>query len=105
MRTVWHRRNQRIVEITYEQWSLGGKKGVPSPELAMLALRTAGSMLDESLFERHKIQTGPDCSQHFDVEVLNELHALLIFRAIYGQNPPEQDLVYTHDLLSWPAES
>ena len=31
-----------------------------------------------------------------------ELHALLSYRAIYGCNPPEEELLETRELLAWP---
>jgi hypothetical protein len=104
MRAVWHGRNGRMTEAVQARWFGPEEAGAIDPALARLTLRTAGAMLDESLFERYKVQVGPGREEPDDIELLNELHALLIYRAIYGQNPPSADLRRTKPLLNWPTK-
>lgn len=105
MREVWHARNRRMTEAIQSRWFGPEEAGVIDPSLAMLTLRTAGAMIDESLFERYKVQVGPGRDEPDDIELLNELHALLVYRAIYGKNPPASALKRTKPLLTWPSES
>jgi AcrR family transcriptional regulator len=100
MRDLWHRRNGTIVDRIIATWY--SLEDAANPELARLALRLTGGMLDQSLFERHKIQIGPGRQEPNDPELLNELHALLLYRALYGRNPPEGELKLTRELLAWP---
>jgi AcrR family transcriptional regulator len=104
MRSLWYGRNQRMSDAVQSRWFGPEEAGVIDPVLARLTLRTAGTMLDESLFERHKVQVGLGREEPDDIELLNELHALLIYRAIYGDNPPAAALTRTKPLLTWPAK-
>ena len=90
MQRVWHDRNARIVDRAMVGW----EKHNPSkdPALQRLVMRTAGGMLDQSLFERYGVQPGPGREEPADIDMLIELHALLNFRALYGRNPPIEDI-------------
>lgn len=102
MRALWHRRNKLIVDRAQAQLFNSPIESGLDPELARLALRTPGAMLDQSLFERHRVQVGPGRYEPDDIELLVELHTLLIYRAVYGSNPPVKELNVTRPLLSWP---
>jgi AcrR family transcriptional regulator len=104
MRAVWYGRNRRMSDAVQSRWFNPEDVGVIDPLLAQLTLRTAGTMLDESLFERYKVQVGLGREEPDDIALLNELHALLIYRAIYGENPPAAALKRTKALLNWPAK-
>lgn len=101
MRSLWHRRNGAMVDRVLAGWYPA--RGGVDPELARLSLRLAGGMLDQSLFERYKIQLGPGREEPKDPALLSELHVLLAYRAIYGANPPEEELNLTRPLLGWPG--
>lgn len=104
MRAVWYGRNRRMSDAVQSRWFSPDEVGEIDPVLAQLTLRTAGTMLDESLFERYKVQVGLGREEPDDIELLNELHALLIYRAIYGDNPPATALKRTKPLLNWPTK-
>ncbi len=89
MRNIWYERNQRVVDRAMVGW----EKHNPSkdPALQRWVMRTAGGMLDQSLFERHGIQPGPGLQEPQDFDLLVDLHALLNFRALYGRNPPADE--------------
>ncbi|MFO6448320.1 TetR/AcrR family transcriptional regulator [Erythrobacter sp. NE805] len=101
MRSLWHRRNGTMVDRVLAGWYPA--RGGVTPELARLSLRLAGGMLDQSLFERYKVQLGPGREEPEDPALLSELHVLLAYRAIYGANPPEEELELTKPLLGWPG--
>lgn len=101
MRDLWHRRNGAMVDRVMTSWY--PVDGTIDPALARMALRLAGGMLDQSLFERHKIQLGTGREHPDDPALLHELNALLAFRAVYGANPPEHELNLTRPLLHWPG--
>ena len=73
------------------------------PNLSRLALRVAGAMVDHNLFERYHIQIGPGTENLDDPELMSELYTLLLYRAVYGCNPPEAELEMTKALLDWPS--
>jgi AcrR family transcriptional regulator len=89
MREIWHARNRRLVDRSMRGW----ERQNPSkdPVMMRLAVRTAGAMLDQSLFERHNVLPGPGREEPQDLDLIIDLHALLNFRALYGENPPVDD--------------
>jgi AcrR family transcriptional regulator len=101
MRDLWHRRNGTVTDRVLGGWF--PVSGGIDPQLARLSLRLAGGMLDQSLFERYKVQLGPGREDPNDPALLSELHALLAYRAIYGSSPPAEELELTRPLLDWPG--
>jgi len=89
MRKLWHERNARVVDRAMRGW----ERHNPSkdPALQRWMMRTAGGMLDQSLFERHGVQPGPGLNEPQDLDLLIDLHALMNFRALYGRNPPAEE--------------
>lgn len=90
MRDLWHQRNARLVDRSLSGWM----KTRPNsdPALERMVIRTAGTMMDQSLFERYGVQTGQGVEVPEDPARIIELHALLMFRALYGRNPSAEDL-------------
>lgn len=90
MRDIWHERNRRLVDRSMTGWM----KAHPGadPALQRRLMRTAGGMFDQSLFERYGVQTGPGLNESDSLEFLVELHAFMNFRAMYGRNPPADEL-------------
>lgn len=101
MRSLWHQRNAGMVDRIVANWYPVSTSSEPA--IARLALRLTGGMLDQSLFERYQVQIGPGREDPNNPEMFNELHSLLLYRALYGANPPEEELAHTHSLLKWPA--
>lgn len=85
MRAIWHERNGRISERSLAGWMKTHQDR--DLNLQRWVLRTSGLMLDQSLFERYGVQTGPGLEEPKDPDFLIDLHALLNFRALYGHDP------------------
>lgn len=88
MCAIWHDRNEAIADRTLEFAVRRMGQPPKDRDLFHLMQRTAGGMLDQSLFARLRIQAGPGIKQEYPAEFLIELHALMLYRALYGQNPP-----------------
>jgi AcrR family transcriptional regulator len=98
MRDIWHERNRRVVDRSMEGWM----KTHPGadPVLQRRLMRTAGGMLDQSLMERHQVLTGPGLAETESLDQIIELHAFMNYRAMYGRNPPREDLAEGSPLRS-----
>lgn len=92
MRELWQHRNRVIAEHAWD--ATLARLGNPSvdPGLLMLSLRTVGGMMDQSLFNRTRVHTDTGEAGNEDPEFLCRLHALLIYRAVYAQNPPDPEV-------------
>jgi AcrR family transcriptional regulator len=90
MRDIWHDRNRRVVDRSMIGWM----KTHPDadPRLQRRIMRTAGGMLDQSLFERYRVLTGPGLQESEPLERLIEHHAFMNYRAMYATNPPRDEL-------------
>lgn len=97
MRALWHARNQRMVDRQME--ALAPDLPRVDPVLLRLALRTAGGLIDQSLFERHGIQVGPGRHEPDDPQLIYELHALLMYRATFACDPDPAELGPTRALV------
>lgn len=102
VRRLWHERNARIVDRAVADTVARLVRPPTDQRLVRLAIRAVGTMLDQSLFERYRVQVGPGMASA-DAEFLIEFHAVLGFRALFGQNPPARELRYAKDLLKIPA--
>lgn len=98
---LWQERNSRIVERALGDLA---RRSGQSPEDAMLlrlAVRTAGGMLDQSLFTRYGLQASPGAElQRVDYDTLVELLSLLIHRAVYAADPPAEEVPRLAALLA-----
>jgi AcrR family transcriptional regulator len=91
---LWRRRNERIVEPSFVSylWDTKLKAGDDGYEFARLAMRSMGGIMDYAMFARHGIHEASDFTGGVNEETLIDLHAILIFRALTGQNPPATSL-------------
>ncbi len=90
MRELWHLRNGRLVD---RAMAPRAERDPPEAlEVRRWALRAAGGMLDQSLFERFGVQLGPGLDEPKDPDLLIDLHALLNYRALTGRDPPADSL-------------
>ncbi len=101
IRRVWHDRNAWIVDRALQETIALLKKPPQDLRPLRLAIRATGTMLDQSLFERYGVQVGPGIEET-DPELLLEFHAVLGFRALFGQNPPARELKRARALLAVP---
>lgn len=92
-RALWHQRNRNIAErvIEQQQRRLGFEIGDDALSLLKISIRSVGGMMDESLFERYSIGVGVG-REEVDLELMIELHAFLVYRAIYGADPSMDEL-------------
>lgn len=102
MRALWHRRNADLVDRAMADWHRRFGVEPPDPALTRLATRAVGGILDQSLLERFNVLAGPGVTQDREPEALIELHAVLLFRATTGRNPPREALRHVAALLDWP---
>lgn len=91
MRKIWHDRNTRIVDKLVDAITRRVGSRLPKTEHLMFAVRTAGGMLDQSLFNRFQVLVGTGHTQPYDDETLVRLHAVMVYRAIYGRDPPRKE--------------
>lgn len=86
---LWKRRNERIVERSFVPYLLhsGFDAQNADIEIARLALRTLGGVMDYAMFARHGIHDASDFTSGFSEESLIDLHAVLMHRALYGESP------------------
>lgn len=93
---LWHQRNKVLVDRIVEQVERRLDAALPpeSKHLLILSIRSVGGMMDQSLFERYRIGVSVGRDEN-DPDLMIELHALLIYRAIYGKNPDVSELHLT----------
>lgn len=91
MRAIWHNRNTRIVEKLVDANTRRAGAHLPKTEHLLFAVRTAGGMLDQSLFNRFQVLVGTGHTQPYDDETLVRLHAVMVYRAIFGCDPPHKE--------------
>lgn len=89
MGEIWRQRNGALVDRSMSGWLRARPDADEVVERAVL--RTAGTMIDQSLFERHGVQPGPGIELPDDPDFIIDLHAMLMFRATYGRNPPPEE--------------
>lgn len=98
----WHGRNRSIVERALEQLVQGLERppGTREKELLRLALRAGGSMMDQSLFERYRMGVGVGLQEASDATLMVDLHALLLYRVLYGSDPGPAEVGRVRPLLA-----
>ncbi|MFO1393347.1 MAG: helix-turn-helix domain-containing protein [Steroidobacteraceae bacterium] len=99
--SCWHGRNNSIIERAFEQLVQGLEKA-PGPrerELLRLALRAGGSMMDQSLFERYRLGVAVGMKEASDAALMVDLHALLLYRVLYGSEPAAAEVGRVRPLL------
>lgn len=90
---LWQARNTAVVERAFGDLTRRLAGPPENPALLRLALRTAGGMLDQSLFTRYGLQASPGAElRRVDYDTLVELLALLIHRAVYATDPPRDEI-------------
>ncbi len=98
----WHGRNQAIVERALEVLRRRLEKAPSAREIELLraAIRAGGSMMDQSLFERYRIQVGTGMKEASDAELMIDLHALLLYRVLYGSDPSSAEVGQVRPLVA-----
>jgi AcrR family transcriptional regulator len=98
----WYGRNKSIVDRALEQLvqRLEKPPGARDRELLRLAVRAGGSMMDQSLFERYRMGVGVGMQEASDATLMIDLHALLLYRVLYGSEPASADVGRVRPLLA-----
>jgi AcrR family transcriptional regulator len=100
VRECWLLRNGRIVSESVEGTLRSVRAGSVDRDLLIWVTRTTGGMLDQSLFDRYGLQTPTGRQDPFDDDTLAEMHTLLIYRGIYGRDPPESEVRLARSLVA-----
>ena len=96
---IWRRRSQAIVGRLM-QWMIPAfELSESESEHVTNMCFSVGSMMDESLFARFGIHGAAQSAQQEDEELLRELQAILIYRAIFASDPPAECLTVGQVLL------
>jgi AcrR family transcriptional regulator len=98
--SLWQTRNTAVVERAFGDLMRRLGRQPQDPALFRLALRTAGGMLDQSLFTRYGLQASPGVElRRVDYETLVELLSLLLHRAVYASDPQRDEVSRVSNLL------
>jgi AcrR family transcriptional regulator len=97
-RTMWRERNAALLDRWVPRAIKTLKLKRKDHELLYHVMHSVGAIMDQSLFERYGIGTTGD-SGDLDTDSLIELHSVLIYRAVYGEDPPLDGLSYTRPLV------
>ncbi len=90
IRALWHERNGSVVSYALESTLARLEPGYDE-QMLLLTIRTAGGMLDQSLIARTRVGTDTGLPQDQDPEFLCRLHAVMTYRALYGEDPPVEE--------------
>jgi len=95
---MWSERNSAVLDQWAPQvlvWA-----GLACDDLNMLRqiMHSLGAIVDQSLFERYGLVATGSAKQP-DLEDLIEMHAVLMYRAILGTDPPLESVHYMKPLL------
>jgi AcrR family transcriptional regulator len=100
VRAMWYDRNAKVVSHVVDA-TLQGLRRPVNEDMLVLTIRTAGSLLDQSLFARTHVGTDTGQQQDHDPEFLCRMHAVLVYRALYGENPPREEAADMLELIDF----
>lgn len=92
VRELWLQRNASVVQALMAESIVGRQLSGDDLKVMLWTLRTVGGMLDQSLFDRYGLQTPSGLEDLGDIELVVELHAVLAYRAMYGTEPPAEEI-------------
>jgi AcrR family transcriptional regulator len=101
VRALWHQRNGAVVDYVLDATLVRLQPGFDQ-KMLLLAIRTAGGMLDQSLFARTRVGTDTGQPQDQDPEFLCRLHSVMVYRALYGENPPAEEAGDILEAMAFP---
>lgn len=96
-RQLWRVRNARLLDA-WAPLALD-RLGMDHSQLDLLrnVIHAVGAIMDQAMFERYGLaSTGEEAE--LDLEQIIEMHAFLIYRAIYGENPPSRNIDFMRPL-------
>lgn len=104
MRELWLQRNAAVVQVMLSESMFGRKLSPGDTHLMLWTLRTVGGMLDQSLFDRYGLQTPSGLESPGDIDLVVELHAVLAYRALFGVEPPAEEVERGNALFHLTAQ-
>ncbi|NIB42464.1 TetR/AcrR family transcriptional regulator [Pseudomaricurvus alkylphenolicus] len=90
-RKLWLKRNSELLNEWVGQASATLDLGEENDPLVRHVLHAAGAIMDQSLFERYGLAAKGE-EYDLDTDSLIEMHAVLMYRAVYGQDPEPSKL-------------
>ena len=84
---LWKRRNEQIVDRGLAPYLENASFRKKDEKWARLIVRTMGGIMDYSLFAQSGIHKASDFNDDASGEQLIQLHSLLMYRALYGEDP------------------
>ena len=104
VRSLWHERNATVAAHVVDA-TLQALDGPVDEAMLLLTIRTAGGLLDQSLFARTRVGADTGQRQDHDPMFLCRLHAVLVYRALYGENPPAAEAADILKLLDFRVKA
>lgn len=104
VRALWHERNATVAGYVIDA-TLQALEGPVNEAMLVLTVRTAGGLLDQSLFARTRVGADTGQPQDHDPEFLCRLHAVMVYRALYGENPPIEEARDVLEAISFRAKA
>jgi AcrR family transcriptional regulator len=92
MSALWRQRNGDLVHAMLADTVNLDSLVTDDRNIVLWTLRTIGGMLDQSLFDRYGVQTPSGMEDPADMDLIVELHAVFAYRALYGQDPPAEEV-------------
>lgn len=86
---IWRRRGKALVGRAMQYYRSRYDLAMEDLELLRVAHHALGSMADHSLFARYGVHGASETSEARDEKLLVELHAILSYRGLYGEDPPD----------------
>lgn len=100
IRALWETRNQGIVDRVLHDLDRRAGLSDHERELLQMAVHSVGYMMDQSLFARHGLAESRAHESLTDPDLLIELHATLIYRAVVGRDPPAAQIPLVRPFLA-----
>lgn len=89
---IWRRRGKELVGRALQYYRDRYDLAPEELELLRIAHHALGSMADHSLFARYGVHGASETSEARDERLLVELHAILSYRGLFGEDPPDMGL-------------
>jgi len=91
----WKKRNDQIVDRAIATYIAATEFTKRDVELARLAIRSLGGIMDAAMFARYGIHQGSDFTADYSDTGVIEMHTTLMYRALYGEDPPAESITPT----------
>jgi len=97
---LWSRRNRQVVDRVFMAVKRDLVMDEEEVSLLRLVIRSAGAIMDQTLFDRYRLGFDAEGFAADDMEKLIDFHATLLYRAVFGVNPPESEVPSMQRLIN-----